>query len=325
MSRLSEVVRRIVEQGDLTQEIPAGGRDEIGQLSGYFKEMVARLRTVPLQLGENARQLEAAVGELEAAMESQSRTVTRQATALQETQVTAEEIRQTSASASRSAEGVLAQAQGAAALGLSGATAVVESQAMLEGLRQASQDVAVRIQALESRSRQIGDITDAVKDLADQSNMLALNAAIEAVRAGEHGKGFSLVAREIRRLADQSVQATGRVREILEGVQEATREAVRISEASSAQVGAGLSQMKSSGESLKALAGMVQESSASVRQIATAVGQQNTGISQIFTAVVDQNKMMEESVKQVEGTTRSLASVKQVAGQLAGVVARYKV
>src|SRR5205807_7876883 len=114
-----------------------------------------------------------------------------------------------------------------------------------------------KITQLSERTQQIGGITQTVKDLADQSNMLALNAAIEAVRSGEHGKGFAVVAREIRSLADQSIQATNRVREILEDISGAIRSAVQITEAGKQRMESGLVQMKSSGENLRELSSIV--------------------------------------------------------------------
>src|SRR4030095_10146168 len=97
-------------------------------------------------------------------------------------------------------------------------------------------DMSAKIRELDERARQIANITVTVKDIADQSNMLALNAAIEAVRSGEHGKGFGVVAREIRTLADQSIQATTRVREILQDVSAAVSVAVTMTEKGTARV-----------------------------------------------------------------------------------------
>jgi methyl-accepting chemotaxis protein len=318
IKQLSEVTRRIVEDGDLTQEVRVTSQDEVGVLAGHFAAMVERLRQIPLELGRNMQLLQGAVNALESATAGQSAVVTRQATALQETQVTAEEIRQTSQVASRSAEGILTDIAKAEAAGEKGSAALEQS---LQSVRGTSSSIG----ELGERTRQIGGITDTVKDLADQSNMLALNAAIEAVRSGEHGKGFALVAREIRRLADQSIQSTERVREILESVRGAVGTAVAGSEDGAKRVEVSLEQMRASAEHLRALANVVRDSSSAVRQIATAVNQQNTGVNQVFAAVVDQNKMMEESVKQLDGTLKAVGTLKEVSGGIAEVLSKYKV
>ena len=257
---------------------------------------------------------------LETATSSQNATVTRQATALQETQVTAEEIRQTSQVAARTAEGILADIAKAETAGEKGSAALEQSLRSLADILDNVRGTAASIGELGERTRQIGGITNTVKDLADQSNMLALNAAIEAVRSGEHGKGFALVAREIRRLADQSIQSTERVREILESVRLAVSTAVGGSEEGARRVEGSLEQMRASAEHLRALASVVRENSSAVRQIASAVSQQNAGVNQVFAAVVDQSKMMEETVKQLDGTLKAVGTLKDVTGSLAEVL-----
>jgi methyl-accepting chemotaxis protein len=186
-------------------------------------------------------------------------------------------------------------------------------------------EIARRIGQLVERTEQIGGITQTVKDLADQSNMLALNAAIEAVRSGEHGKGFAVVAREIRSLADQSIEATSRVREILEDIGSATRAAVAITEHGSQKIDGGLGQVRATGENLRALSNIVKENSAAVRQIAAAVSQQNAGITQIFGAVTDQTRMMDETMRRLETTTKAAAVLKGLSQRVADVVSRFKV
>jgi methyl-accepting chemotaxis protein len=322
---LTEITRRIVEEGDLTQEVRVQSDDEVGVLSRHFAAMVDRLRQIPRELAKNAQLLKQAVAALEEATAAQNAVVTRQATALQETQVTAEEIRQTSRVASRSADGILQDIARAEAAGEKGALALEESLKSLGDILASVRATSSSIGDLGERTRQIGGITNTVKDLADQSNMLALNAAIEAVRSGEHGKGFALVAREIRRLADQSIQSTERVREILNSVGGAVSSAVAGSEDGARRVEASLDQMRSSSEHLRALALVVRDTSSAVRQIAGAVSQQDTGVNQVFAAVVDQNKMMEESMQQLRGTLNAVNTLQEVSSGLAEVLGRYKV
>ncbi len=218
---LTGVVRKIVGEGDLTQKIEIKSGDEIGQLASYFNEMVDWQKSIYQDLATTVLMLNETVRDLESLSAAQNQSVTIQATALQETQVTAQEIKQTSQMAARKAEDILAMAEKADEIGRAGEASVEQSLAGLTDIRHQVREIAQKIADLTDRTRQIGSITDTVKDLADQSNMLALNAAIEAVRSGEHGKGFGLVAREIRRLADQSIQSTGRVKEILDNITEA--------------------------------------------------------------------------------------------------------
>jgi len=322
---LSEVTRRIVADGDLTQQVKVTSQDEVGDLAAHFVALVERLRQIPRDLDQNLQLLKQAVAALEDATAKQNSVVNRQATALQETQITAEEIKQTSQVAARSAEGILADIAKAEAAGEKGSAALEQSLESMGDILASARSTSTTIGVLGERTRQIGGITNTVKDLADQSNMLALNAAIEAVRSGEHGKGFALVAREIRRLADQSIQSTERVREILESVAGAVSTAVAGSEQGALRVESSLQQMRASGEHLRSLATVVRDTSLAVRQIVTAVGQQNTGVTQVFSAVVDQNTMMEESLRQLEGTLKAVGTLKEVSGGLAEVLGKYKI
>ena len=324
LRRLTHVASRIVE-GDLTQKVEVTTNDEVGELALAFAQMVEKLKEVLVALQESVRLLTNAGSELGTSTAEQSETITRQATALQETQVTAQEIKQTSLLASQKAEMVLKLTEKADAVSSQGEAAIERSLGGLTDIRAQVDEIAKRISQLSDRTQQIGGITQTVKDLADQSNMLALNAAIEAVRSGEHGKGFAVVAREIRSLADQSIQATNRVREILEDIGGAIRATVSITERGSQKIEGGLAQVKASGENLRELSTIVKDNSAAVRQIAAAVSQQNAGITQIFSAVTDQTRMMDETMRRLETTTQAASVLKDLSQRVSDVVRRFRV
>ena len=163
-----------------------------------------------------------------------------------------------------------------------------------------------------------------MKDLADQSNMLALNAAIEAVRSGEHGKGFAVVAREIRTLADQSVGATARVQEILEDIRVAISNTVETSENGAREVEGGLSQVRATGESLRALASLVHENGVAVREIAETVSRQDVGIAQLFDALKDLSSLSQETVTRLQATEQAASRLSAASGEVRAMVRRYK-
>jgi methyl-accepting chemotaxis protein len=324
LKRLTHAASRILE-GDLTQDVDVSANDEIGELGAAFGAMVEKLKQVVGALQDSVRLLKQAGDELGTSTSEQSETITRQATALQETQVTAQEIKQTSLLAAQKAEAVLKLTEKADEVSSSGENAIESSLGGLTDIRAQVDEIAHKITQLSERTQQIGGITQTVKDLADQSNMLALNAAIEAVRSGEHGKGFAVVAREIRSLADQSIQATNRVREILEDISGSIRGAVAITEKGSQKIEGGLQQVRVSGENLKQLSNIVKDNSAAVRQIAAAVSQQNAGITQIFSAVTDQTKMMDETMRRLETTTAAAGVLKDLSQRVSDVVRGFRV
>lgn len=273
------------------------------------RELTARLLT-------DATELLSAVAQLRESSVSQNQVIEKQASALQETQVTAEEIKRTSALAADKARALLDQATVADEAGRSGEQAV---EASLEGLSAISVEVssmAKAMSAADELAREIGQIVDVVKELADQSNMLALNAAIEAVRSGEHGKGFAVVAREVRRLADQSLQSTVRIRDALGRLADGVRHAATAGQRGEQSVADTLERLRGSGEQLRTMSGILRETNASVRQISAAVTQQNAGIAQIFTAVEHLSEQMREALQRIQEAEAATLVVEGVASRM---------
>jgi len=323
--RLKDAVRYIAEHGDLREPVHVDSRDEVGELAFAVGLLVAKLKDLLHQLQSSTELLGDSVAGLNESASEQNQMVSRQAAALQETQVTAQEIRQTALLASGSAESVIQVAERAESLGRAGEEAVRASVEGLVDLRAQVEQITERIMGLGERAQQIGGITETVKDLADQSHLLAVNAAIEAARSGEHGKGFAVVAREIRALADQSIRATREVRKILEDIAEAISGTMEITAEGARRMEAGLTQARASGDTLRQLTDIVQDSTASARQIALTVNQQATGIEQIFTAVSELNALMGDTVRVIASTGESAASLRLLSERVAQVVRGYRV
>ncbi len=256
-------------------------------------------------LRESAGLLAGASRELSVSTAGQRQALTRQAAALQQAQVTAKEIQSTSDVAAQKAQAVLQVTEHADAVARSGETAIEASLRGLTDIGGRVRTISEHIVRLNERTQRIGTITQTVKGLADQSHMLALNAAVEAVRSGEHGKGFGVVAREMRALANQSLKATERVGEVLEELSRAIQEAVGITETGAREVEQGLARTRSSGEELRELSAILRSNSTSVRQIAAAVSQQNLGVTQIFQAVTELTATMDEAVERLDSTDRA--------------------
>jgi methyl-accepting chemotaxis protein len=297
--------------------------DEIGDLAGSTSRAFEKLSAFSLSLGESANSLRGSAERLGMSAGEQSSVLTRQAAALQETQVTAQEIKQTSELASQKAENVLQQTTRANQISTEAVAAVRTSLEEIQEVGQQVAKMASSIQSLEKKTQQIASITRTVKDLADQSNMLALNAAIEAVRSGEHGKGFGVVAREIRALADQSIRATNNVSSILLDIGNAMRSTVAMTAKGFEKVELSLKGVKGFEGSIQQLSSIVRDNADSIRQITAAVTQQNVGISQIFQAVNDLNNMMEQTMGQMQTSEEAATVVKDVADQVSGLVTSY--
>jgi methyl-accepting chemotaxis protein len=325
ITQLNDAVRHIVREGDLTQKLEVRSRDEVGELAESFVQMVDNLRETTQSLQSGMRVLTDTVNELTRTAEQQESNVTRQAAALQQTHVTAEEIKQTSLVASERADAVLRVATRAEELGSNGTRALTESMEGFLAMRDQMDEMTERISQLNQRAQQIGGIAQTVKGLADRSNMLALNAAIEAVRSGEHGKGFGIVAKEIRSLANQSIHSTTQVGAILDDITQAILNTVELSEKNQSRMEAGLAQARTSGDNIQALSDIIRDNMGAVRQIAGAVSQQNAGISQIFNAMTDLSSMMHDTVAGLQATQRVSRALREVAEQMEHVARSYRV
>lgn len=297
--------------------------DELGELARATARAFNKVREFSLSLRETAATLGDSASRIEQSNVAQNEVITRQAAALQEAQVTAQEIRQTSVVAAQKAEGVLQQTQAMEELGRDGEAAIARSIASLQEIREQVTNMATRIKLLGEHTRQIENITRTVKDLADQSNMLALNAAIEAVRSGDHGKGFGVVAREIRSLADQSIQATSRVRQILQDIGLSIRSTVEMTEQGVNRVNASVEQVRAFGDSMRRLSSITQENTSAVRQISAAVNQQNVGVNQIFQAINDLSTIMNEAMARLNETSTVTVDVRGVASHVSTLISNY--
>lgn len=325
IEQLTAIASRIAETGDLTQAIGDRGSDEIGQLANAFSALMERLRKISQSLRPSIGELGQAVNAFSAVATQQSAALQRQAAALTETSTTAQEIKHTSSIAASKADEVLEIAKRAEEVGKRGLSSVDSSIAGMQEVQAQVKLITSRIRDLIEKTLTVSGITDTVGDLAEQSNVLAINAAIEAVKAGEAGRGFVVVAREIRALADQSMQSTARARSLIADIQRAIHGTVTIIEEGNQRVETGLGQILTSGESLRALAEIVRDTSVAAKQIARSVSEQNIGIDQIFTALTDLDRLMTDSVSGVKEISRGSDAIVQVSEHLRLIIDSYRI
>ncbi|QSQ12486.1 methyl-accepting chemotaxis protein [Myxococcus landrumensis] len=297
--------------------------DELGDLAATTWQLYQRLQELPRSLSSSAGDLAQAGTRLSEASNQQNQTLSRQAAALHQARATAQEIQQASHVAASRATSILQVAERAASVGRLGEESLLGTEKGLASIRDIAAGLHEQMQDLERRAREVGRVSEVVKALADQSHMLAINAAIEATRAGEHGKGFGVVARQMRELADQSVQATNQVRGLLETMAAAATEATEMTDRGTAGVETALQPLRTSGERLRELAALSRESSAAVRQIAEAVAQQHQGVDQLFAAVRELDELTTDTLRHLDTTQQAATAVTQATGQVAQLAQRY--
>jgi methyl-accepting chemotaxis protein len=250
---------------------------------------------------------------------------TETASAVSETTTTIGEIRQTALVATQRAQTVLESSQHASEAAENGKESVRQTIAGMNHINEQMNQIARSVIKLSDQNRSIGEITATVTDIAEQSNLLAVNAAIEAAKAGEHGRGFSVVAQEIRSLAEQSKQATLQVKEILSEIQKSINLAVMSTEQGSKAVEQGNNLALKSGEMIDVLAESVNEAVQSVMQISISSQQQMAGIDQIVPAMDNIKLASKQNVVGTRQTQNVAQTLNELGQNLKKVIEKYQI
>lgn len=314
-----------VGQGDLTRHTELTGADEIGRLGTTLNGMVDGLRDLASQNREATENLNAATAEIRASSQEQAASVEEQLAAVQETAATVDEITHSGAQIGKRAQEVIASAQATAQTSNEGLRAVDETARAMDAIRDQAEAVAENIVALSEKTQAIGDIISTVNDISERSHLLALNAAIEAAAAGESGRSFSVVASEMKLLADQAKDATNQVRSILGDIQRGINSSVMLTEEAVKRVAAGKERTDTTQRTITEITGRVQESVQTFQQIVASTNQQQLGIEQVMGALQNIRQASQQTAvgtRQLEEAAGNLASLSQ---QLLGLAERYRV
>ncbi len=256
--------------------------------------------------------------------DEQKLSIAEQSSSVKEVATTIEELDITSQQTAEKAEGVARAAQRTVEIALEGQRSVDENIKVMDTIRDRVESIAEQILDLSQQAQQIGSIVTAVTDLAEQTNLLALNAAIEAARAGEHGRGFTVVAMEVKKLAEQSQSATAKISALISEVQQAIKTCVQVTEEGARGVEDGVRLTSTAGETIQKVMGTINETVDAVQQISTIARQQSVGIQQVSVAMANINTGMNQTSKSAEQLNRSAEDFTRLSEQLNDVARRYK-
>ncbi len=261
-------------------------------------------RTISQSLSSVIENLTTSVTAISTSIDQQKRIVSQQAASVNQTNITMEEL---GASAKQSAEQASAVAEGTRntlTLAQQGIARVDETLNSMDGTKKRVEDIAKQILVLSEQTGQIRAITDMVSDFANETKMLAMNAAVEAVRAGEHGKGFSVLAVETRKLADESKRSAGRINDLVAEIQKATNSTVMATEEGSKTVDQGVAITRDTAQTFQGVTDSVESVSRNAQQISLNVRQQSEAVSQ----VVESMKTLNNGARE---TNTGIAQVKE--------------
>ena len=314
-----------VSQGDLTQDAPTLGDDEIGEMARNVNDVIDNIKRIANQINTTTNSLATSSEELSATSDNMSTGATELSTQTEQVVTAMTEVSQTIMDMAKNASQAADGSKNASETAAKGKQIVDTTTTDMGKIAQTVQEAAATIEELGRSSAQIGEIVAVINGIADQTNLLALNAAIEAARAGEQGRGFAVVADEVRKLAERTSQATKDIGQRISAIQAAAGESVNAMKKGSEEVEKGVARAKEASVALDSIVTASSSAMDMVQRIAAATEQQSAAaeeVSQNMEHISDITKRSSASTEQIKGSSAELA---RLAVELKEMTAWFKV
>ncbi|SFM33277.1 methyl-accepting chemotaxis protein [Ectothiorhodospira mobilis] len=326
MQQMTRGLRGIAQgDGDLSHRLEVRGSDEIGQaaqafnaMMDNFRDLIARVLDSTAHLAQAASDLAAITERTDAGVSKQRSEVDQLATAMNEMNATAQEVARNAQQGADATSEAQSAAQG-------GKEVVSGTMARIGQLADEVQQAADVIRELDKDSDEIGKVLDVIRGIAEQTNLLALNAAIEAARAGEAGRGFAVVADEVRSLANRTQSSTQEIQEMIERLQQASRKAVTVMEESKESAQSSRDSASEADQALDAINNAVATINDVNSQVASAAEEQSAVAEEMNRNVTSISDAAEENAQGARQTTEASEQLSRLARELQDLVGRFKV
>jgi len=323
LKRISEIAHAI-SQNDISHECTMQSNDLIGEIVDAFNQMAANLRNMIGQISGSTTQLAAAAEQTSAITDETSRGVRDQqaeidsiAAAMNEMTSTVQEVARNAAEASSAADAANSESR-------NGALVATEAIGGIDALQSQVDSAAQVIRDLEKESEHIGSVLDVIRGIAEQTNLLALNAAIEAARAGEQGRGFAVVADEVRTLASRTQQSTQEIQDMITRLQGGTGNAVKVMESAQIKAQESSELVEKAAESLAMIAGSVSAINDMNTTIASAAEEQSAVASEMQTNMNNIREVADRSAEGAQQTAQASEELARLATEQQSLVAQFK-
>ena len=307
--------------GDLTVDVHSSAKgsilDSAGEMVRAIRAMVSEIGQSSVRLTQGAEQISTASREVATASQHQSDATSSMAAAIEQMTVSVNHI-------SDNAKDTQQNSLSSVTLSEEGFGRVEAATHEIREIATTVSDASSRIRKLEERANQISSIAGVIKDIAGQTNLLALNAAIEAARAGEQGRGFAVVADEVRKLAERTSAATIEIEQMIGGIQSDTVEVVGVMDAALPQVAAGVEAAESAADSLRQIKDGAQSTLASIREVADSTHEQSVASNSIAQKVEEIATMVDQTTAAMQSTAQTAADLEAIASELTKLVSRFR-
>ncbi|USN98198.1 MAG: methyl-accepting chemotaxis protein [Phycisphaeraceae bacterium] len=310
--------------GDLTKRVNLNRGDEIGRLAHWFDTFIANVHQIISDIAGVSREVASAATEIAASNEEMAAGLSNQQDQTQAASAAVEQLNEAAADIARQSADAAHQADSSRANAETGGKVVADTVSEIKGIAAEVDESAKAVALLGQKGEEIGGVISVINDIADQTNLLALNAAIEAARAGEHGRGFAVVADEVRKLAERTTQATEEVSQSIREIQEETTRAVERIENGSARMEKGVELATSAGESLRVIVDSSKQLLGQVQTIAAAAEEQSASAAQIGENVQRVTAVSNESAMAAGQASEAAAELSRQSERMRSLVDRFK-
>jgi len=315
----------LVQKGNLTRwEASSTESPALQPLMQGIAQVVETLKTFVREMSEAALRLSSSAHEVLAASTQHESASTEQAAAIHETTATMEELKHASAQIAENAGAVARVAEETLGAARSGKGAIAEFVVAMQQIRNDGLAVVESIAKLSKRVERIGTVVEVIDEIADRSDLLALNAALEGSRAGEAGKGFSIVAAEMRRLAENVMESTREIKNLIAEIREATQAAAGAADASRVATEEGERLGSVASTAVEGILAGVQETSDAARVINLATQQQRTATEQVVTSMGEVEEVTRQTTQASKQATTASSELTELAARLADLIKRFQ-